>query len=341
MGAFAENQPNYAAAGISTFPVVVTLNGDKRPAIAGWQRVGRRGSSALAEKFPDADALGFCPGARSGVTVLDVDSTDERELTAALDRHGSTPIVVRSGSGHFQAWYRHNGEGRKIRLWEGAPVDVLGSGFVVAPPSIARRRRYELLQGGLADLDRLPIMRGLDHVASATSAPPNDGIPALGSNVDKSTLVSAGRRNDALFRFCGRCAHSCASLDDLLTLARSEASAYVPPVDEAEIVRTVRSVWQYRERGELRFGSPGAWFDAAEANKLIAFDQDVFVLLAFLRANNRPASQFIVANGLAEVLRWPRKRLAGARTRLEGSGYIKVARPRSWHSPALYRWNGQ
>jgi hypothetical protein len=74
-------------------------------------------------------------GARSNVTVLDVDIGDERVLSDALARHGETPLVVRSGSGKYHAYYRHNGERRRIRPWRGLPIDLLGEGgLVVAPP---------------------------------------------------------------------------------------------------------------------------------------------------------------------------------------------------------------
>jgi Bifunctional DNA primase/polymerase, N-terminal len=130
---FREWQPQYAAHRIATFPVRVSNDG-KVPAIRGWQRVGLPGSSKLAQKFAGAEALGFCPGRRSGLTMLDIDSSDERVLAEALDRHGQTSIIVRSGSGNFQAWFRNNGEKRLIRPEPDKPIDILGGGFVVAPP---------------------------------------------------------------------------------------------------------------------------------------------------------------------------------------------------------------
>ena len=150
-------QPTYAERGIATFPV----GDDKVPAIRGYHRVGRRGSGELASKFPDAPAIGFMCGRRSGITVLDVDSKDERVLADALDRHGKTGVITRSGGGNFQAWYRHNHERRQIRPWVGRPFDVLGGGFVVAPPSRVAKGQYQFLQGSLDDLDRLPVMQNV------------------------------------------------------------------------------------------------------------------------------------------------------------------------------------
>jgi len=64
-----------------------------------------------------------------------VDTPDERVLADALGRHGPTPLVIRSGSGNWQAWYRNGGEPRRVRPWADKPIDILGDGFTVAPPS--------------------------------------------------------------------------------------------------------------------------------------------------------------------------------------------------------------
>ncbi len=55
-------------------------------------------------------------GQRSRITVLDVDSKDERILADALGRHGKRAVIARTGSGKFHFWYKHNGERRRIRF---------------------------------------------------------------------------------------------------------------------------------------------------------------------------------------------------------------------------------
>ena len=69
--------------------------------------------------------------------------------------------------------------------------------------------------------------------------------------------------------------------------------------------------------------------------RLIVSDQDAFVLLAYLRANNRPDRAFLIANGMADKLGWPRKRLAAARTRLGGS-YVERIRTASSFTGAAW-----
>ena len=136
-------QADYAAHGVATFPV----DANKRPMVSRYNKFGLVGSDAIASKFTSAPAIGFMRGRRSGVTVLDVDSTDERVLADAVDRHGHTRIIARSDSGHFQAWYRHNGERRRIRPDRNVPIDILGAGFVVAPPSQSTKGTYEFISG--------------------------------------------------------------------------------------------------------------------------------------------------------------------------------------------------
>jgi hypothetical protein len=67
-------------------------------------------------------------------------------------------------------------------------------------------------------------------------------------------------------------------------------------------------------------------------------DADAFYLLVFLRAHNGQESIFIIANGLAETIGWPRKRLAAARKRLEGTHVHTIRHAGRYTGPALYAW---
>ena len=215
---FRDWQPQYAEHGIAAFPVRVTDRG-KVPAIKGWQRVGLNGSAKLAQKFGGADALGFCPGRRSRLTILDIDTPDDRVLADALDQHGRTPIIVRSGSGNYQAWYRWHGENRHIRPNPEKPIDILGSGFVVAPPSNGTKLEYQFIEGSLDDLDRLPVLSGIE-----TPSPQLSQTPILGK------AVNQGGRNDYLWRHSMKSAHHCDDFDALLDVARTCNSQYLAPV---------------------------------------------------------------------------------------------------------------
>lgn len=131
-GVFQKWQPVYAERGIATFPV---REAAKRPAVRNYSRIVSPRAPPSPRGLVQPRCWASCVASRNRITVLDVDSKDERILADALDHHGKTPVIVRTGSGKHHAWYRHDGERRRIRPWRGLPIDLLGGGFVVAPPS--------------------------------------------------------------------------------------------------------------------------------------------------------------------------------------------------------------
>jgi len=72
---------------------------------------------------------------------------------------------------------------------------------------------------------------------------------------------------------------------------------------------------------------------------LICNDPDLYLLLSYLRANNKPDRQFMATNqGLAKTFHWRTKRVAATRRRMIAKGHAiqtRTARPKQ---PALYRW---
>src|SRR5262249_1863257 len=121
---FSNAQPIYAEHGIATFPVTES----KAPAVCGYLKMGLDRSRGLVIKLPDAPAIGFATKRPNGVTILDIDTPDEKVLADALNRHGHTPLIARTGGAKFHAYYRHNGERRRIRPWRGLDIDLLGTG---------------------------------------------------------------------------------------------------------------------------------------------------------------------------------------------------------------------
>jgi hypothetical protein len=224
-GLFQHWQPRYAERNVATFPVR-----DKRPCIRGYLKLGIPASEQLAIKFPAEDAFGLACR-RNRITVVDVDTPDERLLADALSEFGPTPFLVRSGSGNFQAWYRNNGESRKVRPDPQRPIDILGDGYVVAPPSRGATGIYEIIGGSLDDLDTLPTMRRPNVRANATPA-------ALPERIDK------GRRNQALWRECMRLARGCRDVAELVKeAARMNATMFYEPLPDEEVLRVVASAW--------------------------------------------------------------------------------------------------
>jgi Bifunctional DNA primase/polymerase, N-terminal/Primase C terminal 1 (PriCT-1) len=312
---FSDAQPFYAEHGIATFPV----KPDKTPAVRGFLRTGLKGSKDLATKFGNAAALGFVTNERNGLTVLDIDTPDERVLEDALDRHGRTPLIARTGSGKFHAYYRHNNERRRIRPWPGREIDLLGrGGYVVAPPSQVTKGSYVFIDGTLADVHCLPVLRNLD--------------------LAKAEGAKQGARNNSLWRHCMKNALHVDEFDELLDVARTFNENCEPPMEDSEVISAARSAWEKTERGQNRFGQHGAWLPLDEVNRMID-DQDAFLLLAFLRAHQGPEATFMCANGLTERFGWRRQRLSEARDRLIELGYLKRVRHAGRGHAARFRWS--
>jgi bifunctional DNA primase/polymerase-like protein len=332
---FGQWQAEYADRGLATFPVQI-VGKDKIPMTRGYHRTGLRGSTELTRRFGSAKALGITLNRYR--MIVDVDTTNESVLADVLAERGDTPLVARTASkGGYHvyygknegAWTHYRNARRAIRPQAEKPVDYLGAGFAVVPPSITASGRYEFIRGNLDDLDRLPPFRGL--------VPPPLRQDVKESVVEEAPKVSAGTRNRELWRTCMRRAHVCANLDELLAFARAVNAYYQPPMEDAEVMDIAKNAWRYTERGQNRFGQHGAYFPIEEVSALL-HDQDAFTLLAFLRAHNGPWAQFMIANSLHERLEWPRKRLAAARRRLLDGGYIEQIRTASQHRPALFQW---
>jgi hypothetical protein len=328
-GIFPKWQPIYAEHGIATFPISET----KRPLIKGWPKVGLKGSAELARKFAGADALGYLTGRRSRITVLDIDSADSKVAEDATGRHGQPGIVTRTGSAKYHLLYKYNGERRRIRPWPGLPIDLLGDGgYAIGAPSRLAKGCYQIIHGHLDDLDQLTPAVGLDIEAPKPAA--------IGQ---RSRPISQGRRNNELWRWCMRKLQDAASpicdRMELVAMARSYNDQHcTPPLTPEEILTIASSAWGYHERGENRFGQHGCYFRADEVASMLRDDQDALVLLAFLRSEQGPWSEFMIANGLTEVLGWRRQRLADARQRLIERGYVNQVRRATQHRPALFQW---
>lgn len=324
MGAFADWQPIYAEHGLATFPVR-----EKRPAVSHYLKMGLRASAQLPRRFANDDAFGIACRPNK-IVVLDVDAPDEKLLADAICEFGETPFIVRSGSGNFQAWYRHNGEKRRVRPDPSRPIDILGDGFVVAAPSKSAKGDYSIIRGSLDDLRRLPTMRQ----SSAAQAVQSD--PA-------SLKVREGERNQTLWRKCMVVAKECGEVGELMGKAvEMNRAMFYEPLPDEEVLRIVASAWAKETSGDNWFGRGGrVVLDAAEVDGLLNSDPDAFLLLTVLRRHHW-RREFVIANAMAETMPcggWRRQRFTTARRRLIELGTIEEVRAASPQlGPAVYKF---
>lgn len=314
MGLFADWQPRYAEHRIATFPLRIDGK-HKKPATAGYNRVGLTGSGQLALKFPEIDAFAFMAGAKSRLTIIDIDAPDDEDLLrATLRRYGDTPLVSRTGSGGFHLYYRHGGESRKVRPEADVPVDKLGGGVVAAPPSMGGKGAYRFIRGTLADLERLPFIRETANTDAAVQ------------EAVRRELVQIGHRNNALFEHLMREVRHTDDLDTLLDVARTYSDDWFErPLPDAELIATAKSVMRYETEGLNRFGQAAT----LNINRDVvlthaAKNPDAFALLSILQAQHKGLrDEFILAAAMAEAIGWNARKFKAARDYLANAGLLR------------------
>jgi Bifunctional DNA primase/polymerase, N-terminal/Primase C terminal 1 (PriCT-1) len=326
MAAFADAAPAWAAAGIVPLPVSPTGKGwmVKHP-----ETFRRPAAMALAAKPRFAAAnLGFMCGSHNRLTVVDVDSKVDAELQHALETYGDSPIIVSTPSGGHHVYYAHNDEPRKVRPDAGHPIDMLGDGLCVAPPSTRPSgASYAWQRGSLADIAN----GNLPRIRNGAVGRDNPRV-----NPHAGPRVPIGQRNAQLFRYCRQIVGYCDDLDALTDAARTWAdSKCAEPMPEAEVVKTAASVWKYQggKRRVMQNIVEAPFYSALIANL------DALALYSYLSAENGPAAEFMVADGLGPARNWPQRFVPKARKALLAMGAIKCVRFPRKGVPALYRWN--
>ena len=83
-----------------------------------YDKIGLRASQQLALKFIDTNGIACMAGARNWLTIIDIDARGaeaDRLMAEAQRLYGRSRFIVRTGRDGLHPYYRHNGEGRKIR----------------------------------------------------------------------------------------------------------------------------------------------------------------------------------------------------------------------------------
>ncbi len=235
--------------------VVFPCGGDdgKRPLVKRWHSPKARETvAAWADRFADTN-IGVACGA-SGIVIVDV---DRPELIAAmLERFGDTPLTILTPSEGAHLWYRNVDGVKSTNLRsEGLDVDIKADGgMVLVPPSYNRQSGvpYEFELGcSWDDLARLPTYRR--EALAAEIDPRSSSVGEV-----ESGAICKGGRNNALFCYLMRVAHTADEYSALLAAARSfNADHLSPPLLNSEVEKTTRSVWRYQSEGRNWVGSQG------------------------------------------------------------------------------------
>ena len=334
MGVFAESQPRYAEHGIATFPV----NDEKKPLVARYADIGIKASGQLAldPRFADCENLAFMAGKHSRVTVVDVDTEDENVWREAERVFGPTPLWVRTGRGHLQMLYRHNGEKRDTNSKFLGCIDLLGDGQVLGFPS-QRGQGYINIRGNLDDLNRLPVLRGLDRLT-----PAND------------RRITTGTRHNRMLAYLRTQAQYCDDLSQLIDVGITFADDVFDRTGghdftNDEIKRLARNVWDWtQERIGARqyYVGKGRYLQLSHdaIDKVLPLGADATMLFMYLKRRSDHRSKLVVANDMRLTMpdgEWTLARFRKARQKLIDAAILTETRKAStWHGPATYAWQG-
>ncbi len=213
------------------------------------------------------------------------------------------------------------------------------------PPGQHASKAYTFLKGSWDDLARLPTitpgaLEDAPHVAPPAPrlerSAPVPVAPHLGA-------VSEGSRNRSLYLacldqapYCGTEEHLDVSVD-LLDVAQTINASYLPPLSDAEVVKTARSAWGLETRGENWRGYRGQGahvpLDARVVDRLLVFDPrhgpDALALYVTLQAAHdarvaRGETFAVAARAMAyQVLPWTERRVRIATKTLVKFGLLE------------------
>jgi hypothetical protein len=176
---------------------------------------------------------------------------------------------------------------------------------VVAPASKGTKGVYSFIEGGLDDLDNLPVMRGLE-------AKPADGH------------IPEGKRDDTLFRRLLREVRHCDDFESRLDVARTLNMNCVPPMSDAQVVSKATQAWKYETSGTNWVGRKArASTDRDEILALSGYP-NAALLLSLLRVSHpMPGDQFAIAQvETANLLGWSRETLRASINALITTGRL-------------------
>lgn len=338
MGIYSQHASTYADAGLPAFPVDAR---GKKPAVKGWQDATPRRTRGWARqpRLATCDGLGIVMGKPSGITEVDVDAVGDAWIGQAVERFGETPIIIRTASSKAKLWYRHNGEGRMIRPFDGQPIDILGGGFTIAPPSLRADlgASYAFQAGGLIDLDRLPTIRAWALTGD---------FPSDKSVTRAPEAIQIGSRNNALWQHCMTQARFCDDVEALIDVAVTWGSAFPEPLSPREAEQCARSAWGYQVRARNFLGLKKPQINAGDMlmDDLAAQPDAHYLLLMFLRWHRNRPSFAIAPTAMSEAGTppWPRRKIEKARDALLERGYlIEVSAPQRGVKAGHYRLSPQ
>lgn len=327
VGAYSTALPIYRRHGIQIYPTRPDV-----PTKSMVRQPGRFRARTVDERFKDANAA-FMAGANNNITVIDIDAPGSYYVDMATNIFGDTPYVIKTPSGGTHLAFQHSGETRSIRPFgNDVPIDLLGGGTVVAPPSkrIASEKKCAGEYRTVGNLD----------AALANLPPIREGaLPVALHNQVTSPTISVGNRNNTLFTkgraIAAKLSKSHADEARLTEYLLLENAHLDEPLPVAEVQKICNNIWRYKI--EDRLLSPGCRTGFLELHEItvLSASPSASILLAYLRAHHSTDHIFAVSpRGIADsgALRMAAKTIRRARDFLIEHKFLEEVPASKWIS---------
>lgn len=235
----------YAKLGYSIVPVTP---GEKAPPLVDWQAYQDTPANATQirawwNKTPTAN-IAIVTGRISGLTVIDLDGAKGREsFRTSLDNQLPSTLVHRTPRGAHMLFRYCEDLKQTTAILPGVDVRNDG-GYIIAPPSIVKGKPYEVLrERETATITALPPSLNGEKPAAKDSAEIGDAPKWVSTALSG---VSIEHRNDTAARLIGYFHHKGLPPDIIQATMELFAERCDPPMDIAELHRTIESVTRYQ-----------------------------------------------------------------------------------------------
>lgn len=223
----------------------------KRP-IVPWQRFQHELPSEdqvrqWFERWPAAN-LAVVTGEISGIIVIDVDARHggEASLAEMLARHGALPDTMEAatGGGGRHLYFAHPGREVRNRVGLAPGIDLRGDGgCIIVPPSVhPSGNPYRWKPGrGPGEIEPAPLPVWLEVPRFAIDGLQGHPLAYWRALVHEG--VKEGRRNATVASFAGHLLWHGVDPDVIMELLLAwNRVRCSPPLDDDEVIRTVRSI---------------------------------------------------------------------------------------------------
>ncbi len=208
-------------------------------------------------RWPNAN-LCVVTGVVSGLVVLDVDPRHggEDSLETLESRHGTLPETIEAGTGGGgrHLYFSHPGYEVRNRAGMAPGLDLRGDGgVIIVPPSIHPSGRPYRWRPGRApgEIALAPLPVWLLEPRFGGDGRPGHSLAYWRRLVSEG--VAQGRRNATIASFTGHLLWHGVDPDVVLELVLAwNRTRCRPPLEDEEVIRTVRSIEQTRARAQER-----------------------------------------------------------------------------------------